>query len=370
MPAGDFTASLARKVLDNIAIRFAQGTQISTEFNHPVNGLRKGLESQTIRWEEGKKSGNVCQEVEIYFLQAGADLVVEDNTSVGANACGLLAGTQLQTNKKAYQNNVEIIAVLEVLDRCDNLLDQAMEVENGFMKAMSDIRAALSKRYVNLLTNNVQVNQFDATESLAMGFDDQGAGNRLKVAPANWDFELLQKIKLLADLNSIHDYFILDSFNLFNDRSLAEIRSLNDNQRDQLASFDQFNIEWDTVNIFQELSRKSTFVVNPHVTAFWNVSWSNSNVPVLTDPKENLYTFYIDDPVLRWNDNGVMKPIRYEVEYEYACNDRATNVGNRQYTHKWQITLVGGIDIAPAGFNRKATPATELTGIMEIVNEA
>ena len=171
-------------------------------------------------------------------------------------------------------------------------------------------------------------------------------------------------------MDQIYDYIIIDSSNLWMDRALAEIRSRNNDQRDEAASFNQFNIHWDTRDMESTLGRRSTFIVNPNVVGFWNVTWSNpASNPTLEDASNNLWTYRIADPILKWNDNGTMRPVEYEVEYSYECLNR-TSVGQRQYAHKYYIRLIGGLVIAPLGFNKAATPAAELSGIMEIVNEA
>lgn len=371
MPTGVFTPSTSRKLLKEISSTFTRPTMVEAEYSHPVMTAKLLLEKQTSQWEPRLMEGKICQGVDIWYQQSGVDTVTHSGTSASATTCTIPAGLEAQTNSTAYNNNVFIEATVTINDKkCDNELQFIDESRKQIQKAITDIHRKLNTDFaIPLLTNNVQPNQY-ASAATNLSILPQGTGNRLKLDPSLWNFEALQSFKLLADQNDIYDYFILDSSNLWIDRALAEIRSRNSDQRDEIASFNQFNIHWDTRDMETTLGRRSTFIVNPNVIGFWNVTWSAPFTnPTLEDPQNNLWTYQMPDPILRWNDNGTMRPVMYEVEYSYECINR-TSVGQRQYAHKYYIRLVGGLVMAPAGYSKAAVPAAELTGVLEIVNEA
>lgn len=347
---------------------FRRPTMVEAEFSHPVMTTKLLMERQTSNFNLIFDGSGVCQGADVWFLQSGADLVTHSGTAASGTTCAIPAGTQLQTNSESYDNNCFVEAVAEVEDnRCDNELQFVQESAKAIAKAMNDIRRKLNTEHaLPLLTNNVQVNQWaNATQ---YNFLDQGTGNRLKLAPGDWSFESLQYIKALAAQNDLDEYFILDGMNLWADRGLAEVRRLNDDQRDEVELFNQFDIHWDLRDLDATLGRRSTFVVNPNVLAYWNVTW-NTPVPQNTDPSNNVWEYTLADPMLMYNRNGVMAPVQYEVEYRFECINR-NNTTQKRYVHRYYIRHIGGMAIAPLGFNKAAVPARELSGILEIVNEA
>lgn len=377
MPTGVFTPSASRKLLQEVTQRFTRPTMIEAEFSHPVMTAKLLLERNTASWEPRIMNGNICQGVDIWFLQSGADTVTSSGTAPGALTCTSPAGIEAQTNNVSYNNNIAIEATVTINDKkCDNELQFIDESRKQIQKAITDIHRRLNAEFaIPLLTNNVQPNQYAGAANYSLL--SQGTGNRLKLDPALWNFESLQAMKLLANNNDIYEYFVLDSSNLWLDRALAEIRNQNragQTGQDELASFNQFDIHWDTRDMETALTRRSTFIVNPNVIGFWNVTWSSPfNSPTMEDSSQNLWTYTMPDPILRWNDNGTLRPVMYEVEYSYECLNRSS-VGQRQYAHKYFIRLYGGLVIAPPGMTKPpigsaTAPAAELTGIMEIVNE-
>lgn len=359
MPAGDFTASVADRVKLQLEKMFKMPGPAQAEFFHPVMSAKLVLERQTVEVEPVLQNGK-CIGVKAWYLQDLQSSIVHSGTTPRTNQdadCNIPTGKELRTEGTDYDNNLYIEASRIVKDgKCNNLLEFTTESAKALEKAMLDIRKELNTRVINLLAANAQANQYTQVAD----YITASAGNRLKIAPSNWDFETLAELRLLAENNQIFDPIILNGRNLFTDKTLAEHRKLNSDQKDEASLFNEWDIHWDTRNVDQTTSRLSTFLFSPNVVCFWNTYW---NTPVANniDPANNRWVWTITDPELMYNDNGMMKPITYEVEYQRVCTGRTTH-GELKFDHTWFVRLYGGLVLAPSVSN--------LTGIMEIENLA
>lgn len=363
MAAGDFTESTSQIILENLDQVFPQPTANEAEFNHDIMTAKVLMERQTAVAED-LKEGNRCVGKKAWFIQDGQTSVTYSGTAARTGEdCTTPTGVELQTNSKTYDNNLYIeTSRLVNAEKCDNEITFAMESAKAISKAMLDIRKELNKRFIELLTANTQANQYDNVDDNIV----TDTGNRLKLDPSLWSFETLAEFRLLANNNKIFDPIYLNGRNLFIDKDLAMYRKLNSDQKDQDAVFNDFDIHWDTKNpgysIDSVLGRLSTFIVNPNQIFFWNTT-HNTMVPQLVDPANNRWVYVMADPELRYNDNGVMRPVLYEVEYAKVCTERTR--GRLVWNHTWFVRLYGGLDVGPTGLDD--TGAEVYTGIMEIV---
>jgi hypothetical protein len=101
-------------------------------------------------------------------------------------------------------------------------------------------------------------------------------------------------------------------------------------------------------------SELSTLAVTPNAYLFWNYflypNISQGGAPILKDASNNLWLFSVEDPMLTYNDGGVVKPVVYDVEHTYDCTGYAAN-GDRIYLHNYRLFLRGGFSMSPVGFN-------------------
>ena len=360
MPAGDFSASVADRVKLKLEDMFKRPGPVESEFFHPVMTAKLMLNRQTVEVNKVLEDGQ-CIGVKAYYLQDLQTSIVHSGTTprAGQDAdCVIPSGVELQSNGTDYDNNLYIEASrLVKANKCNNLVQFVDESAKAIEKAMLDIRKELNTRCINLLAANPQANQYANAASYLV----VSAGNRYKIDPSNWDFEMLAELKLLAENNDIYNPIILNGRNLWTDKYLAEHRMNNDNQRDQNSIFNDWDIHWDTRNIDSTTSRLSTFIYSPNVTCFWNTVFSPSATPTLVDPSNNRWVYFMNDPELTYNDNGTLRPVQYEVEYQRVCNGRTTH-SQLTFDHTWFIRLYGGLALAPSASNR--------TGIMEIENLA
>lgn len=361
-----FTASTSLIVQKQLEMMFTRPTANEAEFNHEVMTAKVLLEKQSVETDT-LMEGNRCVGVKAWFIQDGqTSITYSGSVPNPSEDCTTPAGVELSTNSKTFNNNLFIEASRAVkAEKCDNDLTFAVESAKAIQKAMLDVRKDLNKKYIQLLAANVQANQYTNVSSIITA----QSGNRLKVAPSNFTLELLLELGLLANNNKIFDPVFINGRNFFIDSELARYRTLTTDQNDEARIVNDFDIHWDTKNpgfsVDSVTTRLSTFIVNPNQLVFWNTTWSDYE-PKLEDPKNNRWTYLMDDPELVWNDNGVLRPVTYEVEYSYVCDSRLK--GRLIWNHTYFVRLYGGLDVGPTGKNDAGSSV--YTGIMEIVAEA
>lgn len=368
MAAGDFTASAFPNMLVAMDDIMTGETPIGAETNHPVNTATALLENQSVDTRELVTDGR-CIGVDAWFLEVGSHLLIYSGTVADdEQGCDLETGVQLQSRKLEFRNNYHIKSGFQVNARkCGNASDWASEMAKGLARAMSENRKAFNNLHaIPLLASSSQANQYAEIDPM---FTDYGSGNRLKVDASKMEYEIVPELSLIAENNLMPNYLMLSGRNLYMDKVLAEYRRENDNQRDQLAIFDDVKMYWDTRNMDTVLGRRSTFLVNPASFLFWNTAWW-SETPVQVDASTNTWHYKVMDPVLKYNDNGTMKPVWHHVEQSYTCASR-DELGEPVYAYTVNVTMIGGFYKAPDGFNRPIStataPTTAITGVMEIV---
>lgn len=371
MPAGDFTASVLPDILMQVEDIFARPTAIQCEFEHPVMTAKLMLERQEVRTVPVLE-GTVCKGVKAWFLQSGTDSIVHDGTAERTTAnCDIATGTQLQTNSKTYDNNISIQAVHEVEDaRCDNAVTFQRESAMAIIKAMVDIRKRLNTRCLALLNANVQPHQYTNIDATYIGGNYSLNANSYKVAPTNFNQDTLQYLRLVAHHEQVKDPIILNvGSNFFMDKDIAFFKRVTTTENYKNEIYNAADIHWD-LDGYDSLAtpRNTTFIFSPNVVLFWNTIIHNTNVPIQIDSSKNLWVYKIQDPELMYKKDGRLVPVEYDVRYQFTCNG-LTNLGQEKFVHKYEVTLRGGLDIAPSGFNRAATPVAELTGVTEFVAE-
>lgn len=369
MAAGDFTAATLPDILIEVDSIFANGkTNKEAEFYYPGTSAKLFMEKSTANVVEVLE-GPICKGVTAYFIEGGTDLVTYEGTAEdGGYGCDPATGAQMQTEGVTYNNNMVIRANYSVADpKCDNATAFVAESSKAFLRCRKDILKRLNQRTLNLWDANVQANQ--AVTSTIVDASALG-GNRLKVAPTDFDSELLVELDLLKYENKIFDEIIVNvGRNFWTAERLATYRKGDDDKRNQNEIFQDFDIHWDLEGYSQLGTRNSTFMLNPNNFLFWTTTWSGST-PTLVDPSANKWTFTLKDPELMYSRNGVMTPLVYEVRYTYACSG-VSSLGQEIYTHNWEVTLRGGQALAPAGFAplSDGTETHPITGILEIVAE-
>lgn len=376
MASGVFTASIMPEVVMQLDSLFVSPDNVTAEFQHPVMTAKLLLERQNVRTEETLQ-GTICKGVKAWFLQAGVDTVNYDGiVEPSIVDCAIPAGIQMQTNEKDYDNNISIRSIVEIDDgKCDNQLSFEMESAKAMDKAMNDIRVRLNGKAIALLEANVQPHQSGLTLNTdVVGGDALYNPNAYKVAPSKFNYETLLEMQLMARYEQVQvganrPVTLNVGRNFYTDERVAFYKTGTGTDNGASRVYNTEDIHWDIENRNQlSTNRDTTFIFNPNVVLFWNTNVHNSTTPVLVDTKNGIWEFIMEDPMLMYNKDGVMTPVTYDVSYVYDCTGK-TSLGKRKYLHKYEFFLRGGLDVAPAGFNRDAVPVANLTGVMEFVAE-
>ena len=126
----------------------------------------------------------------------------------------------------------------------------------------------------------------------------------------------------------------------------AMYKAKNDDQRSIAATFGNFDMYWDVRDLDQALTGFNTFAVDPNAYLIVNRNYSPSQIPVQKD--ENKFEYYIEDPDLLINENGVLRPVRYEVVYQRTCVGRNADT-SLAFSHQWEMKFIGQFNLAPVG---------------------
>lgn len=272
-------------------------------------------------------------------------------------ACTIPSGTGPVTAAKTYSHNLALIKRVELDDNlCGNLFQFTELAAERLAAGTLAIRKALNTKFINFLDTNKSAVNNDASLPSGMTF----GSSMFSVDNSILD---LQNPDTLTDLdavmlnNEIEDWFYVSGrYNFYNARVNSQYHRLNDTERDHIR-FDDYDMYFDIKSLDSTLSGSNTFAVGRGSYVFWDhVDGGLSQIPQEVD--ERTFEYFVDDPMLMVNANGVMRPLRYSVRYQYVC-DAVNNTRMRQTNiHRWEIILHGGLWVAPAGSSGE-------TGIMK-----
>lgn len=371
-----FTASVLPRILYEVNEIFQSPNTVDARYAQEVETAPALLTRQTAqsipRLVEGK-----CVGVNIWFYDAGAsDTVYEGSTPDSSLSCDNSACGVGQTAAKEFDNNIfftDCKAAQE--NRCNNDISFAQESARVIYHLMYQMRLSLNKRIINDLMATAQQNQVPA-DQMPDYITERSLSNILQIDKDNMTdttlWNTITDLNILSVQNSLPNPIFLNGRNFLNARELATFNSLNDNQRSQLAIFQNLgrNMVWDihtTHGIDAITTELSTIAVTPNAYSFWNYV-RFPEIPVLKDPAKNLWNFSMADPILRYNDNGVLRPVMYDFEHTYDCTGYDASQ-ERVYLHNYRIYLRGGFETAPIGFNMAGTSQV-YTGTMHYVVNA
>lgn len=352
MAAGDFSASVRYKAQAFLESMFGENTPAMNEFRDPAKTAELLFARQTARTTPIMK-GTVCIGQDIIWLKSGVtSLDYIGTTASGASlVCDLAAGQELESDAKTYQDNLFAVAVVDVDDdKCDNMVDFARESALAWRKAITDIRAAINGNLITFINANIQQNLFTDVANIDTGngaWAENADGATIEVPKPDFrNPDTLAFFDVLAQNNNLYEFFILSGWqNFYTSAYNADFQRLNDNQRSLIAQYQAHDVNFDVRELDQALSEAATFLINPNAYAIWNTGWS------MADPKEidyDKWEFMLEDPILKINDNGTLRPVRYEVVYQKLCKNRDSKTRHR-FTHRYEVKFIGGRDMAPAG---------------------
>jgi hypothetical protein len=313
--------------------------------------------------------GDNCVGQQIVWTDKGADTVDLDGTAaemVADMSCDLSDGEGAVSDDTSYTNNVGIKSVIRVNDdECgDNVIKAADLMVERVQAAFADLHAKLNTRAINFLNTNRTANKSTIyADGLQVENFTYSAADKHFSAPRGEmdDARILYEMKRIAELNDLSNYFIMSGLNMDKAFGTAAYTALNDNERSQ-SFFDTERLYFDQRDLDRTLDAASgiwsTFAVGEGTYAVWNSFWGDRVPNQISD---NKWEYFIEDPDLMIMENGVMRPVRYQVLYQKICY-AISATGKRKFKHLWEIKYLGGLYAAPVGESSE-------TGIVKFVSE-
>ena len=333
----------------------------SYELTQQVETARTMLEQQRLA-ADPVLLRDECIGWEVNWLNSGDDALYFNGTGAEEGedslvlACDLPTGKQANDTAVTYTDNVRIISVADIDDNdCGTVIKFASASAFGIQKAMFRIRKALNVRFVNFLDANIQpILDADITDlnngngAWAVGIDLATIEFPFSDAKDPDALALVDSVILNNNFNS--DYFLMSGrFNWYQQVYNAGFRNLNDDERNQLATYNAHNMFFDIRDLDKTLTGKNTFAVDPSSYLFWNRVFSPSTEPTQIDGDIGpIWQFQLPDPFLRVMTPGGMRPLTYEVAYQKVCQGRDANT-RHNYMHRYEVKLLGGLAAAPVG---------------------
>lgn len=361
MAAGDFSASVKFNIQAIMNDYFASGPA-QYEFFRQIETAKKMLERQ-VNSVDPVLVGGQCIGFNVYWVKSGDDDLFyngDGTTPALSLECDLGAAKEMESAAQTFTDNVRMISVVQVDDdKCNNLFDLERLSALELQKAMFRIRKAFNVKWVNFLNSNKQQNLDTEVANLdngngAWAENADGATIELPTADTKDPDALAIVDAVVKNNNFAGSYFLMSGrFNWYNKAYNAQFRALNDNERNQQASFDAHDIHFDIRDMDATLTGKNTFAVDPASYVFWNRLYS-TDTPVQKDSDNGpIWEFTIEDPELMTlqptaGGGSSMTPLKYEVVYQKVCDGRNTNTQHK-FLHKYEVKLLGGLAAAPAG---------------------
>lgn len=360
MAAGDFTASV-RNDLQIAMETFAMSGPTEYELNYQVESIKTMLDKMQIN-PQPIMVGNECIGFDVHWIKSGDDTLNYNGTAQQGEGyleqtCDLATGIEAESDSETYSDNVRIISVVDIDDNlCNNTIEFANLVNWNLRKAMHRIRKALNVRAVNFFNSNAQVcldtevaNIDNGNGAWAVNADTITI--ELPTADAKDPDALALVDTVILNNNFAGEYFLLSGrFNWYQQVYNANFRNLNDNERNQLATYQAHNMYFDIRDLDSTLTGKNTFAVDPWAYTMWNRFYSSGTEPTQRDSDVGaLWEFYLEDPILQIKQpDGTMAPLRYEVVYQRVCQGRNANTRHTDI-HRFEVKFLGGLALAPAG---------------------
>jgi hypothetical protein len=304
-----------------------------------------GIASEPMRNENGE-----CIGTYVKWLKYGTDDITYSGTGSGLDlSCNLGTGSGQVSATQTYANNLVIYDLQVVKDNeCSNVFSFQDLSANAIARAMHKNRKALNAQMVTFLdgrksaVNNdadVTAGNVDGVSFAASTFDVSST-----VLPFN-DPDSLTVLDAIVQNNSMETAFWVAGRNAFYNALInAEYRRLNDNER-YLARFDDYNMFFDIKNLDSTLTGKNLFAVSPNSYIFWNAEvYASTQFEQIDYDK---WVALMPDPVLRYNDNGTLRPMMHNIVYQRVCSDRNNSTLKHQMNHVYEVRLQGGIAGAP-----------------------
>lgn len=299
-----------------------------------------------------------CVGYKVYHLEKGsATLDYDGDGSAHGLVCDIVSAEGVASVESTLAFNMLKVKNIEVSDDiCGNLFadpgrngteQAATIIAQRLNHAMNSLRKGLNASFITFLNANKSSVNNDASLPTGITFGTSLFTVTETTLSMN-DPDTLTDLEAIAINNDMTDYFFVAGRNHFyNARRNAEYHALNDNERDVIRWGDT-PIYFDIKNLDSTLSGKNSFIVDPGAFIFFNhVDEGLSFIPEMVSEADNLFEYIVEDPILRFNNGGMIEPIRYQLAYQKICNNVNASTLRRTFTHRWEVKLHGGLYAAP-----------------------
>lgn len=285
-------------------------------------------------------SGGKCKGVDVTFLKKcttnkgfACETIATEYPS-----CDVPVGTSIQSDKITYDPKC-LFHEAGSID--DDLCDNEFNAEELFKETIADLISRADIRLNQYAYAQIAAKAQANIDPLITDFSGVVNGTRVEIPSSQWTSDLLVQLEVNAQFNGLNNYKIFDSRNLVTQKNQSMYRSLNADEKNQVA---QFNA-WDSRLIFDNpldvttvLARASTFLIDFDMVAFVNRTSYTSQTPVLVDTTKQIYTFTVTSP---------RTGIKYDVDYQKVCKTTRDSLSNRHHVHALDLKFIGGLLFAP-----------------------
>lgn len=356
MAAGDFSASYLGDILVKQQEMWANPRSLN-QLNEYTETARAVLTNQMVRWNPVLTDGKKCIGVNATWLKDCDDTVTDCSSGNNLANCDI-TGNEIESVKKLYQENLCIRNTFVVNDdECKDTYDAMEKVAFAMIRAKQKIQKKLNEKVIAFLDANIMANAFTGTYGTIHG------GTTSTYFAANyWTQDLVAELDLTAVMNKLRTPLILHGTNLRTAFFNANFNQLNDNQKDQIAKFQHFNMFWDVMNIDTQLAKKVTFLFDAGGLGFFCRNNYDNVAPVNMNDNQNTHVWYETSPNLTWRNGTSDEPLKFDVTMLRKC---IVNGSQRRWGYHYEVQLRGGLHLGPPGCGG----ATD-TGILKFVNGA
>lgn len=285
------------------------------------------------------------QTARITPLQGRKDLSVEISW---INACDIadqecqactFSSDELSTNRETYTLDICREAPFKVDDGIfrDNLYDPEEVIAKGFIAADRALAQYLAVQAVNWLNLNKGVNAVTVGKG-------QVVANDTYVSAHLWDAGLMAYLNRVGMINKFINPYLISGNQLYESVWNAEKEYGNSDGKGTFAKFGAFKTYFDLINIDAvNTPDLITYMVSTGAYAIANKTYFGPEI-----------TKYMDRHV--WSMESKFLPgIRYDVEYQNACDSYATGTLPAAQLHYFKLTVNAGMFLNPVGCDEDRT---------------
>lgn len=341
MAAGDFTATQLGDIVAEVQEIFL-GERHKQGIRKKTDAAQRILENQQVNltplYRGGLDDNNNCIGFEVTQLK-NCDTTVDD---CDITSC-TLDGIEIESVAEQYTPNVCKTIGRKALGKlCSNRYTKEMLIAKQIADALQLMDQNLQTL---LLTHIIAEAQENRAQADGPGTWDSG-DNAMVIDPEKWSADLIGDILYNAEANDLFDLYAITGRNFQRDFWRSRFGGCDDCDA---SIFDDAGLpiifagpEFDRLAGFP-----ATAVVDAGSIAYFNMTDFQNESPELFSPRDGLYGWRVPSPNLRYNNNGVLTPVFYDVMIQDVC--AADNTNNRRVLDTAvEVKHTGGIITAPA----------------------